>query len=67
VGGVGGVSRYSPVQRESQREGQRAFNALVESEPHLAAQIRGTVYDPFYDDARLGRFHARVAELRTRS
>ena len=46
-----------------QRIGQKAFNDLYESNPKIADAIRGTEYDPFYDDSRIDKFKAKVAEL----
>jgi hypothetical protein len=45
------------------RDGQRAFNQLYVQNPALAASIRGTEHDPFYDDSRLDAFHRRVAQM----
>lgn len=33
-----------------EREGQLFFNCLLESYPQEAEQIRGTKYDPFYNN-----------------
>lgn len=49
---------------ETLRAGQRAFNELYRTDPALADLIRGGADDPFYDDARLPRFEAKVAALR---
>lgn len=46
------------------RRGQEAFNRLAEEDPGLAGLLRGTRFDPFYDDARLEDFRAEVARLR---
>lgn len=46
------------------RAGQEAFNQLASSDPEIAEEIRGTPFDPFYDDSRMPAFCERVAELR---
>lgn len=51
------------MNQEDQRIGQRAFNALYDSHPHIADKIRGSVCDPFHQDKRLSLFYIRVAEL----
>lgn len=38
------------------REGQFAFNCLFANRPDLSEQIRGTVLDPYYNDALLPQF-----------
>lgn len=45
------------------RAGQRAFNDLARSDPQTAERIRGTEFDPFYDDTRLPAFRRRIREL----
>lgn len=39
------------------REGQRAFNELECRRSDLADELRGTRYDPYYEDHRLGLFY----------
>ncbi len=46
------------------RSGQQAFNDLYLSDPAIANLIRGSEFDPFYDDTRLPAFRRRVEELR---
>ncbi len=41
----------------SYREGQSAFNVLHDMAPELAAEVRTTELDPFYDDQKLGEFY----------
>jgi len=42
------------------REGQALFNALQEEHPSLAASVRGSLNDPYYDDSRIEAFWAYV-------
>jgi hypothetical protein len=44
-----------------QRAGQAYFNLLNEVRPDLAEYVRGTLYDPFYRDARIPEFLAFIA------
>lgn len=46
------VTKHWPLSPE-QREGQFWFNVLHSVKPLLANAIRGTMYDPFYDDRKL--------------
>jgi hypothetical protein len=46
------------------RLGQIAFNELYATEPTIANLIRGSEFDPFYDDEKLEAFYEKVAELR---
>ena len=46
------------------RQGQIAFNELYATEPDIANSIRGSEFDPFYDDEKLEAFFERVAELK---
>lgn len=43
------------------REGQVYFNVLEVYLPELAAQVRGTDLDPFYNDDRLDAFREWVS------
>lgn len=43
-----GVVREHNTRRDGLRLGQRLFNRLVEANPHLAEQLRGSAHDPFY-------------------
>jgi hypothetical protein len=47
----------------AERRGQAYFNTLATINPELADQIAAGGDDPFYDDARLPHFLARIAEL----
>ena len=47
----------------TQRTGQYFFNRLYDFRPDLADQIRGTEYDPFYDDLKVPKAAAKVCEL----
>lgn len=38
------------------REGQAVFNAAYQLYPYHADMLRGTIYDPFYDDDRIEKF-----------
>ena len=40
------------VANRAWRKGQTLFNALYEIYPELADEMRGTQFDPFYDDSR---------------
>ena len=44
------------------REGQTYFNVLEEMEPVLAAEVRITDVDPFFDDGRVDAFRQWVSE-----
>jgi len=46
------------------RPGQIAFNELYTTEPSIANLIRGSEFDPFYDDEKLDAFYEKVAELK---
>jgi hypothetical protein len=46
------------------RAGQVAFNELYATDPATADSIRGSEFDPFYDDSKLGAFYEKVKELR---
>ena len=39
------------------RVGQGAFNLLVQIRPDIAEMVRGSDYDPFYDNSRLPLFY----------
>lgn len=58
------VDRTVKLMSELLRAGQRAFNDLYLSDPAIADLIRGSEFDPFYDDTRLAVFRRRVEELR---
>lgn len=45
------------------RAGQALFNALAATAPDLADKIRGTEFDPFYDDAVIDKFWERLEFL----
>jgi len=49
---------------DEQRAGQKAFNELYAVSPEIANQIRGSKYDPFYDDTRLQAFYLEVDRIR---
>jgi hypothetical protein len=57
-----GVARYMATWKRSypRRIGQSFFNVLDIMYPEIAAKIRGTLYDPFYDDDRIGDFLAHL-------
>lgn len=40
----------------SLRYGQQAFNLLDDVHPELAALVRNTEHDPFFDDDKMGDF-----------
>lgn len=40
----------------SQRKGQFYFNSLYQVHSRIADQLRGTPFDPFYNDARIMQF-----------
>jgi hypothetical protein len=52
--------------REHLRLGQTYFNILCEMEPEIAAIIRGTENDPFYDDKKINDFKKKIVELLVR-
>ena len=58
--------RYENETKGTLRVGQKAFNDLYHSDPDIADQIRGTMCDPFYVDARMEAFEERVKELRNK-
>lgn len=49
---------------EKIRKGQKAFNDLYESDPEIANMIRGTIFDPFYQDNRLPDFYKKIEEIK---
>lgn len=51
------------MERDKIRVGQKAFNDFAEKYPDLAEKIRGTEFDPFYDDSKLESFYLRVNTL----
>lgn len=57
------VARTYDIASDHQRYGQWAFNYLVTARPDIAERIRGTEFDPFYDDARIERFWSEVERL----
>lgn len=48
---------------ESQRQGQRLYNALCQVDQDMAGRIVGTEFDPFYEDARRAACVQRVYTL----
>lgn len=46
------------------RRGQIAFNELFETDPTIANSIRGSEFDPFYDDGKLEVFYEKIAEIK---
>lgn len=56
------IRLYGKEKPEWSRLGQWAFNTLHEVKPVLANEIRGTKFDPFYQDSRIGDFLVEVAE-----
>ena len=42
------------------RCGQGFFNALCKISPEIAEQVRGTNFDPFYDNAKIGLFFRQI-------
>ena len=45
------------------RIGQCMFNILFEYEPKVANEIRGSKFDPFYQDSRIEDFKNKVKEI----
>lgn len=45
------------------REGQAVFNAAYQLYPDHADMLRGTIYDPFYDDDRIDRFISMLTSM----
>lgn len=45
---------------KNQRIGQRYFNLLFDINYEVANEIRGTNFDPFYDDKKIGLFLSRI-------
>lgn len=43
-------------QHSEWREGQCYFNALLKVEPEIAEVVRGSKYDPFFNDRRIEEF-----------
>ena len=46
-----------------QRQGQAYYNSLHAHRPDIAYSLTGTVFDPFYNNARLPAFFEKVEEL----
>lgn len=51
---------------QGQRRGQAAFNTIHELWPEVADSLRGSVYDPFYNDSKMDAFLDEVMERLTR-
>jgi hypothetical protein len=47
--------------REGERLGQAMFNALYELDPEAANRIRGTLVDPFHNNANIPNFLSTLA------
>ena len=45
------------------RVGQCMFNILYERYPKVADEIRGSKFDPFYQDSRIEEFKNKVKEI----
>ncbi len=43
-------------QYKALRTGQAMYNTLSDMNEELANEVNGTEYDPFYNDARIGKF-----------
>lgn len=50
------VTRRVFASDDDLRVGQTMFNLLQEMNPELADAIRGTPFDPFYDDGKIALF-----------
>lgn len=57
------INIISGERPEHLRLGQYAFNVLWEEHPEIAARIRGTASDPFYEDGRMPQFISAVLML----
>ncbi len=53
---------YSRTWPEDWRRGQVWFNALHRVRPDLSEKVRGTQFDPFYQDDRVPKFINWLAE-----
>lgn len=52
--------RYRHAKNPDWRAGQTYFNVLTTSRSHIAEEIRGTMFDPFYDNSVIPEFLAMV-------
>jgi hypothetical protein len=52
--------------REGQRKGQAVFNTAAEFHHKEAGELTGTVFDPFYQDAKVSAFLEKLADILTR-
>lgn len=56
---------YARHKNNGQRQGQATFNAIHELWPDVANALRGSSYDPFYNDAKTDQFLDVVIERLT--
>jgi hypothetical protein len=56
----------SSKQREGQRKGQAIFNTAYDMFPQEVRYLDGSLYDPFYDDRKIGEFLERLVDRLTR-
>ena len=52
----------APLLYSKWRKGQAYFNYLYQLHPDVADEIRGTEYDPFYNDSRIEKFLNKISE-----
>ena len=50
------------VEHPEWRIGQTYFNVLLDFYPNIAEEVRGTEFDPFYQDGQIEKFLAFVCE-----
>ena len=52
----------APLLYPKLRKGQAYFNYLYQLHPDVADEIRGTEFDPFYNDSRIEKFLNKISE-----
>ena len=50
------IVRTVHARTDDWRLGQTYFNVLTEARPELAEKVRGSMVDPFHNDAHIGEF-----------
>lgn len=63
---INAISKFASelyVRQSSLRLGQSVWNVFEEMHPDKANLIRGTEFDPFYDDNKLDSFYKKLLEL----
>lgn len=57
---------FGKYRNRGQRHGQATFNAVYELWPNVANSLRGSTFDPFYDDSKVDLFLDSVLDQLTK-